>query len=92
MNIPRFFYDNLFFLSLMIIMINIVSGIIIDTFGSIREEDKIFNEDINTICFICGYDKETIDRAFEKKDGFIIHTTVRVFWLLGFFKGNSVRA
>lgn len=60
----------------MIIMINIVSGIIIDTFGSIREEDKKFKEDVNNTCFICGNNRETLDKAFEQKQGFKIHTTV----------------
>lgn len=85
-NVPRFIYDNAFFLSLMIIMINIVSGIIIDTFGSIREEDKKYNEDVNNTCFICGYDRETLDKAFEQKYGFKIHTTVDfwdLFWHFG---------
>jgi len=34
----RFFFDNVYFILLMIIMINIVSGIIIDTFGTLRED------------------------------------------------------
>lgn len=34
----RFFFDNIYFILLMIIMINIVAGIIIDTFGTLREE------------------------------------------------------
>lgn len=33
----RFIFDNLYFILLMIIMINIVSGIIIDKFGTLRE-------------------------------------------------------
>lgn len=36
--VVRFFFDNIYFITLMIIMINIVAGIIIDTFGSLREE------------------------------------------------------
>ena len=34
----RFFYDNIFNILLIIVMLNIVAGIIIDTFGSLREE------------------------------------------------------
>lgn len=33
----RFFFDNLSYIFLMIIMINVISGIIIDTFGKLRE-------------------------------------------------------
>ena len=38
-------------------MINIVSGIIIDTFGSLREEENAKTSDIQDICFICGLEK-----------------------------------
>ena len=36
--ILRFFFDNIYNALLLIIMLNILSGIIIDTFGSLREE------------------------------------------------------
>jgi hypothetical protein len=51
----RFLFDNLYFILLMIIMINIVSGIIIDTFGTLREELNEFNQDLANVCFICGF-------------------------------------
>lgn len=35
-------------------MLNIVAGIIIDTFGSLREEEASKKEDILNYCFICG--------------------------------------
>jgi inositol 1,4,5-triphosphate receptor type 1 len=38
-------------------MVNIVAGIIIDTFGSLREKENDKNEDIEEKCFICGKDK-----------------------------------
>jgi len=38
----------------MIIMNNIASGIIIDTFGQLRKDLNTYNEDQSTICFICG--------------------------------------
>ena len=50
----RFFFDNIYFIILMIIMINIVAGIIIDTFGSLREELENYNFDLSNYCFICG--------------------------------------
>ena len=59
----RFFYDNVQYILIMIIMLNIVSGIIIDTFGTLREELKKFNHDLINNCFICGYDKETIGKS-----------------------------
>lgn len=38
-------------------MINIVAGIIIDTFGSLREEENSKQSDIKDKCFICGNEK-----------------------------------
>lgn len=57
----------------MIIMINIVSGIIIDTFGTLREELNKFNFDLENYCFICGFDKETIEKASRNQKGFLFH-------------------
>lgn len=58
-------------------------GLIIDTFGSLRDEEQEFQYDITNICFICGFDRyktfnkhqihplsrETLDKAAEVKHG-----------------------
>lgn len=62
MIVLRWVFDNLFNLTLLIILINIVAGIIIDTFGSLREELGIYEYDLANHCFICGFDKETIEK------------------------------
>lgn len=59
----RFLYDNLFNIVIMIIMLNIVQGIIIDTFAVLREEQERNNSDIELKCFICGLAKEEIERG-----------------------------
>lgn len=38
--VGRIFYDNLYNIFVAIILVNIVSGIIIDTFGSLREKEN----------------------------------------------------
>jgi len=43
-------------------MVNIWSGIIIDTFGSLREAEENKNLDIEDKCFICGNLKSTFDK------------------------------
>jgi inositol 1,4,5-triphosphate receptor type 1/inositol 1,4,5-triphosphate receptor type 3 len=53
----RFIGDSLNNLLNVIIMISIVSGIIIDTFGSLREEENNKNSDIKDKCFMCGNEK-----------------------------------
>lgn len=67
--VGRFFYDNLSNIILVIIMVNIVAGIIIDTFGSLREEENIKLADIEDKCFICGNLKTTFDRHSDNASG-----------------------
>lgn len=48
-------FFNIFFYWIMnVIFMNIVFGIIIDTFGELRDEKKAIKEDMNSACFICG--------------------------------------
>ena len=50
-----------------------VSGLIVDTFESLRgtREDK--EDDMKSICFICGLDKEKIEKYYPGKQGFEKH-------------------
>lgn len=77
MKLLRWITDNLFNLLLLIIMINIVAGIIIDTFGELREELANYINDLNTYCFICGYDKETIEKESTNQINFRYHIYVK---------------
>lgn len=49
---------------------NMINGIIISTFGSIREDDEAKNEDQNNICFICDHNVIEFE---EKKIDFKEH-------------------
>jgi hypothetical protein len=69
----RFFFDNLYYILLMIIMINIVSGIIIDRFGTLREDLAKYTFDLDNYCFICGFDKEIIEKLSKSQKGFRDH-------------------
>ena len=51
------FFDNMYQIVVKIIMVNICAGIIIDTFGNLRELDNQKNKDIKDKCFICGLEK-----------------------------------
>ncbi|EGR30411.1 MIR domain protein [Ichthyophthirius multifiliis] len=69
----RFFYDNIFFIICMIIMINIVSGIIIDQFGELRDKLKEYEQDLNNKCFICNFSSEEIEKESDQNQDFITH-------------------
>merc|ERR1711934_643080 len=53
-----------------VIMLNILFGIIVDTFGQLRATKAESDKDISNICYICGLDRQTLDR---KGNGFAIH-------------------
>eukprot|EP01135_Chromosphaera_perkinsii_P005608 Nk52_evm22s355 gene=Nk52_evmTU22s355 len=65
----RFIYDLAFFIVVIIIILNIIFGIIIDTFADLREEKSDQDEYLRNHCFTCGIAKETFEReghGFDK--------------------------
>lgn len=50
----------------MIIMLNIVQGIIIDTFAILREDHDRNTADRENKCFICGMERDFIERITNK--------------------------
>jgi len=67
--VGRFFFDELSNIILGVIMLNIVGGIIIDTFGSLREEESAKSQDMMDNCFICGNLKADFDRLRSQSSG-----------------------
>jgi hypothetical protein len=43
-----------------IMFMNIVGGIMIDSFSELKEEDSARNEDKKTYCYICSMDKPAV--------------------------------
>ena len=69
----RFVLDVLFSLIVLIVLLNVMFGIIIDTFGELRTKKAERIEDTTGICFICGIDKQVFDRASDGVHGFGDH-------------------
>ena len=90
-DIWRFFFENSLLIFGFIIILNIVTGIIIDTFGSLREEYNAYILDTFTYCFICGHDREALEKEFEggeEVDGFDYHVKKEHFqWNYLFYIG-----
>ena len=59
----RFVFSMLFFLVIIVILLNIVFGIIIDTFAELREETTKNENDKKDVCFICGKHRDEIEKA-----------------------------
>lgn len=50
----RVVYDLLFFFVVIIIVLNLIFGVIIDTFADLRSEKQSSEEILKNSCFICG--------------------------------------
>merc|ERR1719409_2579792 len=61
----RFFFEVSFFVIIVIIFLNVVFGIIIDTFAAMRNATQEKLDDMRNRCFICGLDRYLIDRNSE---------------------------
>ena len=66
----RAVFDLVFFILVVIIVLNIVFGIIIDSFAELRDHQNAMNEDMRNKCFICSLERQTFDRY---SDGFEPH-------------------
>nr|XP_055238146.1 inositol 1,4,5-trisphosphate receptor type 1 [Gorilla gorilla gorilla] len=57
----RVIYDLLFFFMVIIIVLNLIFGVIIDTFADLRSEKQKKEEILKTTCFICGLERDKFD-------------------------------
>lgn len=69
----RVFYDYIFNLVVAILLVEILSGIIIDKFGELREDNEEKLKDSMNECFICGQSREELEKELGY-DGFRYHT------------------
>jgi inositol 1,4,5-triphosphate receptor type 3 len=72
----RLILDLTFFCIVLVILLNVIFGMIIDTFSSLRAEKDKKLKDTQEICFICGIDKQIFDRASDEPDGFRSHIRI----------------
>jgi hypothetical protein len=56
----RFFYDVLCFAIVNLVFLNIIFGIIIDTFAELRDEKRQFEDDRTGTCTICSLQKNLV--------------------------------
>lgn len=56
----RFFYDVTCFIIINVIFMNIIFGIIIDTFAELRDKKNKMEMDKTTVCFVCSLDRQLV--------------------------------
>ncbi|XP_075250121.1 inositol 1,4,5-trisphosphate receptor-like isoform X7 [Convolutriloba macropyga] len=67
--VARVIYDLLFFFIVIIIVLNLIFGVIIDTFADLRSEKQNKDLILRNTCFICGLDRGNFDNksvSFEE--------------------------
>lgn len=65
----RVVYDLLFFFIVIIIVLNLIFGVIIDTFADLRSEKQQKDEILRNTCFVCGLNRSSFDNkvvSFEE--------------------------
>jgi inositol 1,4,5-triphosphate receptor type 3 len=73
-NTSRVLFDNMFNIVLLILVLQMLSGIIIDTFSKLREDQENIKNDIDRECFICGRSRDELEKDYGLEAGFLIHT------------------
>jgi hypothetical protein len=61
--VERFFFENLFYIVIFTCMMNFIKGIIYDAFFVLRDESSLNLFDRENHCFICGLDRESIEKG-----------------------------
>lgn len=59
--VGRVIYDLLFFFLVIIIVLNLIFGVIIDTFADLRSEKTMKEDMLKNSCFICGLERSQFD-------------------------------
>lgn len=58
----RWAVDLLFYILVIVMLLNIIFGIVIDTFAQQRDKMKQKKEDMENVCFVCGIHRTVFDR------------------------------
>ena len=61
---------------LVILIVQIIAAIMIDTFGALRDETSTIRELITTSCMVCGKTRDEIERDEDNFENHI-HVSVR---------------
>ncbi|CAG9538689.1 unnamed protein product [Cercopithifilaria johnstoni] len=85
--LSRIVYDLTFFIVIIVIVLNLVFGVIIDTFGDLRAERNEKVDQLKNNCFICGLGRGRFDNkivTFEehrKNEHNLYHYLYFIVWL-----------
>ncbi|RYG93810.1 hypothetical protein EON65_58385, partial [archaeon] len=69
----RWLLDISYYFIVNIGMLNLIGGVIITTFGQLRENKAKRMEDTVGVCFVCNIERQVFDRASIQPNGFNTH-------------------
>ena len=70
---PRFWIDNWFAIIDVMLVMQMAYSIIINSYISLRQEQRKVEKDKNNICFICGLKKHELNKLYSHEEGFYEH-------------------
>ena len=86
----RVLYDLLFYFGIIIIVLNLIFGVIIDTFADLRNEKQKKDDIIRNTCFICGLERRSFD---NRSISFETHIQVKFFYeilIVNYFSTSTI--
>jgi inositol 1,4,5-triphosphate receptor type 3 len=88
----RYFFDLLIFVVVNIILMNVIFGIIIDTFAELRDKKKYIDNDIKNICSVCSLNRQLFDKFAQGFEHHVVHEHNPwnyLFYIFGLRKKDS---
>jgi hypothetical protein len=69
-----------------------ISGIIIDNFSALRENQQMIHDDKFNVCYICSLHKNELNKLYGNEDGYDEHTKLdHYYWNYMFLIMNLVK-
>merc|ERR1711976_784322 len=69
----KLIFDLSYFMLINIVSLNIIFGIIIDTFAELRDSQNTRDDDLKNVCFISGYERDVFEKQGKSFDKHITH-------------------
>ena len=89
---PRFWIDNWFAIFDIMLVLPMACGIIFNSYIAQKNDKVEFEKDKNNICFICGLNKQELNKLYLHEEGFYEHIKIdHYLWNYMFSLFNIVK-
>ena len=70
---PRFWIDNWFAIIDVMLVLQMACLTITNSYVTLREQQRNLEKDQNNVCFICGLEKQKLNKLYSHEEGFYEH-------------------